>query len=66
MTSSLPSCQRLHPGIPSQITESPRAHRNCRVCKRLRNQGRRTGPARSPGMLYGIVRLCWTPPERLL
>lgn len=80
-TTSLPSCERNHPGVASDIklvlctndagTTFPR--RTCTVCKMTIARARREKEAAErcaavphPLVPYGVVRLSWTPPEVLL
>jgi hypothetical protein len=70
---SLPACQRNHPGVESVIlvtvcrrvdgTTFDRPH--CTVCAQVNQPKGRPLRSRSVPEFYGVQRLGWTPPEML-
>jgi len=68
----LPSCDRLHAGVESDLHEYVRElrirQRYCRLCERIKYQAKHPtakprGPWRTPTEQYGVTRLSWPVPE---
>jgi len=66
-------CDKWHPGVPAEIIDKVDdtgmiTGRECRRCRSIRTSRRKNprGAAVKPLAPYGVVRLDWIPPERIL